>query len=154
MSSGKGAIASISSKHKLVTKSSTEAEIVGADDVSSHLMWTKLFMEAQGCPAKQTILHQDNTSAILLEKNGKESSGKRTRHIDIRCFHIKDRIEKGDLKIQHCPTDDMLGDFMTKPLQGKKFGKFFRMIVNSESGPIMTNWESVWEIRMMSEETH
>ena len=139
LSVGKGAATSISSKHKLVTKSSTEAEIVGADDVLSHLMWTNLFLKAQGYPPKQTILYQDNTSAILLEKNGKESSGKRTRHINIRYFYIKDRIEKGDLEIKHCPTDDMLGDFMTKPLQGKKFRKFFRMIMNSESGPIMTN---------------
>ena len=96
-------------------------------------------MEAQGYPAKQTILYQDNTSAILLEKNGKESSGKRTRHINIRYFYIKDRIAHGDLEIKHCPTDDMLGDFMTKPTQGKKFRKFFRKIMNVESGPILTD---------------
>ena len=68
-----------------------------------------------------------------------QSAGKRTRHINIRYFYINDRIEKGDLEIKHCPTDDMLGDFMTKPTQGKKFRKFFRKIMNVESGPILTD---------------
>ena len=90
MTLGKGAVHSISQKQKVDTKSSTEAELVAADDVSSHLMWTKNFLEAQGHEAKQTVLYQDNTSAMLLEKNGEESSGKRTRHINIRHFYIED----------------------------------------------------------------
>ena len=134
MTLGKGAVQSISQKQKLNTKSSTEAELVGADDVLIHLMWMKYFLEAQGYGAKQTILYQDNTSAMLLEKNGRESSGKRTRHINIRYFYIKDRIEKGDIVIKYCPTDEMVGDFMSKPLQGKPFRKFFRMIMNIKQG--------------------
>ena len=71
---------------------------------------------------------------MLLKKNGRESSGKRTRHINIRYFYIKDRIEKGDIVIKYCPTDEMVGDFMSKPLQGKPFRKFFRMIMNIKQG--------------------
>ena len=134
MSMGKGAVQSISQKQKLNTKSSTEAELVGADDVMIHLMWMKNFLEAQGYGVKQTILYQDNTSAMLLEKNGKESSGKRTRHINIRYFYIKDRIEKGDVEIKYCPTDEMVADYMSKPLQGKPFRKFFRFIMNIKQG--------------------
>ena len=84
MTLGKGMIQCISQKQKLNTLSSTEAELVGANDVLSHLLWTKNFMEAQGYKAEQTILNQDNTSAILLEKNGRESSGKNSRHTNIR----------------------------------------------------------------------
>ena len=124
MTLGKGAVQSISQKQKLNTKSSTEAEVVGADDVMVHLMWMKHFLDAQGYEAKQTILYQDNTSAMLLEKNGRESSGKRTRHINIGYFHIKDRIKNGDLEVKCCPTDEMVADFMSKPLQGKPFRKF------------------------------
>ena len=134
MTLGKGAVQSISQKQKLNTKSSTEAELVGADDVMIHLMWMKYFLDAQGYGAKQTILYQDNTSAMLLEKNGRESSGKRTRHINIRYFYIKDRIEKGDIEIKHCPTDEMVADYMSKPLQGKTFRKFFRFIMNIKQG--------------------
>ena len=47
-------------------------------------------MEAQGYKPEPTLLMQDNTSAILLEKNGYESVGKQSRHIKIRHFHIED----------------------------------------------------------------
>ena len=43
---GKGAIVSVLQNQKLNTKSSTEAELVGADDASSLIVWTKLFLEA------------------------------------------------------------------------------------------------------------
>jgi hypothetical protein len=76
---GVGAVMSVSRKQKLNTRSSTEAELVGTDDMSVMILWTKLFMEAQGYDIEKNILYQDNKSAILLIKNGKKSSGKRTR---------------------------------------------------------------------------
>jgi hypothetical protein len=75
---GEGAPQSISRKQKLNTKSSTESELAGADDVLVMILWTKLFLEEQGYEIEKNILYQDNKSAILLEINGKKSSGKRT----------------------------------------------------------------------------
>jgi hypothetical protein len=46
MTMGDGAIQSISRKQKLNTRSSTESELVGVDDVSVMVLWTKLFLEA------------------------------------------------------------------------------------------------------------
>ena len=120
----KGAVISVSRKQKLNTKSSTEAELVGVDDISKMILWTKLFLEEQGYGIEKNILYQDNKSAILLETNGKRSSGKRTRALNIRYFFITDQVEKRNLTIEHCPTDEMLVDFYTKPLQGEKFRKF------------------------------
>ena len=77
---GKGVVQSISRKQKLNTKSSTEAELVGVDNVSVAILWTKLFLEAQGYKILKNILYQDNKSAILLEENGKKSSGNRPEH--------------------------------------------------------------------------
>jgi hypothetical protein len=81
-------------------------------------------MEAQGYQVQDNVLFQDNKSAILLEKNGKASSSKRTKHINIRYFFITERVNKGDVSLVWCPTGDMIGDFMTKPLQGALFRKF------------------------------
>jgi hypothetical protein len=81
-------------------------------------------MEAQGYEIIKNILFQDNKSAILLEINGKKSSGKRTRALNIRYFFVTDQVEKKNLQIKYCPTDDMIGDFHTKPLQGEKFRQF------------------------------
>jgi len=34
------------------------------------------------------------------------------------------------MSVQYCPTDDMTGDYMTKPLQGHKFKNFRKKIMN------------------------
>ena len=70
------------------------------------------------------ILYQENKSSILLETNGKASSGKRTKHINIRCFFITDRVKKGYVSVVWCPTGDMIADYTTTPLQGYVFKKF------------------------------
>ncbi len=113
-----------STKQKLNTRSSTESEIVGADDFMPAICWTRYFMEAQGYQVQDNILFQDIKSAILLEKNGKASSSKRTKHVNIWYFFITNHVDKGDVSLVWCPTGDMIRDFMTKPLQGALFRKF------------------------------
>ena len=83
------------------------------------------------------ILYQDNKSSILLEKNGKASSGKRTKHINIRYFFITDRVKKGDVSVVWCPTEDMIAYYATKLLQGSLFNKFRDQIMGviSTIGP-------------------
>ena len=103
ISFGRGAIMCKSTKQKLNTKSSTEAELVGASDYLPNTIWVKNFLEAQGYEIKENIYHQDNESAIRLKKNGRASSGQKTRHIDIRYFFIKDRVETENITIKHCP---------------------------------------------------
>ena len=63
-------------------------------------------------------------SSMLLEKNGKKSITKNTKHINVRYYCIKDWLETGEVVIKHFPTEEMLGDHFTKPLQGALFRKF------------------------------
>jgi hypothetical protein len=137
MSLGTGAAYSTSKKQKLNTKSSTEAELVGIDDVLPQALWTKYFMEAQGYGVT-TILNQDNQSTIKLSENGKASSGKGTRHINIRYFFITDRIARKEVAIQYCPTKQMVADYFTKPLQGELFYKFRDQIMGVVSMDTVT----------------
>jgi Reverse transcriptase (RNA-dependent DNA polymerase) len=130
MSLGSGAIQSVSTKQKINTRSSTEAELVSIDDVISKVLWTKLFLNEQGYNIKQNILLRDNQSSMKMEMNGKASSGKRTRHFNIKYFYITDLIERKEVTIQYCPTDLMIADYMTKPLTGAKFKKFRQLIMN------------------------
>ena len=78
------------------------------------IFWTQLFLDTQGYDVTNNIIYQDNKSAIILEKNGKAYSGKRTNHINMRYFFMTDRIQKGDVLVKWCPTADMTGDFLTK----------------------------------------
>lgn len=127
---GKGAISTYSRKQNMNTRSSTEAELVAADDAIGPMIWAKNFLEKQGYPLKENILFQDNKSAILLETNGRASCGKRSRHLNIRLFFITDQKAKGNIDIQYCPTDQMSGDYMTKPLMGHKFVRFRQEVMN------------------------
>ena len=111
ISVGRGGLICKSSKQKINTKSSTEAEVVGAIDYLPLTLWVKMFMEAQGHKIYESILEQDNESAIKMEKNGKASAGPRSRHIDTRYFLIKDRTKAASISIRHCPTTEMLADF-------------------------------------------
>jgi hypothetical protein len=81
---------------------------------------------------ESNVLYQDNKSAILLENNGKRSSSQRTRAINIRYFFVTDQIEKGNLTVEYCPTDEMVGDYMTKPLHGGKFTYFKPLVMGSK----------------------
>ena len=73
---------------------------------------------------EENIVSQDNQIAILLEKNDKKSSSKRKRHLNIQFCMVTDQVKQGHIIVKHCPADNMIGDFMTKGLQGVKFGKF------------------------------
>jgi hypothetical protein len=122
-----------STKQKLNTRSSTESELVGVDDMMPTIFWARYFLKAQGYDVADNILYQDNQSAILWERNGKASSSKRTKHIAVRYFFITNRIQMGEVRTEWCPTEDMVADFMTKPLQGSTFTRFRDLIMGAVS---------------------
>jgi hypothetical protein len=117
----KGAPISVSRKQKTNCRSSTEAELVGTYDALPSVLHIKNFLEAMGFEVNKNIIYQDNKSSITLEKHGRASSSKRTKHIKVRYFFIKDMIEQGEVSVEHCPTKEMWADVLTKPLQGYLF---------------------------------
>lgn len=109
MSLGKGLAYSTSVRQRLNSKSSTKAKLVGVDDPLGMILWTRSFLHAQGYQVDDNLVFQDNQSAMLLEKNGRSSSGKRTRHINIRYFFAADRVKAGELNIAYILMDEMDG---------------------------------------------
>jgi hypothetical protein len=122
MSMGKGAAYGTSIKQKLNTKSSTEAELVAVNDGLPQVLWTRYFLDAQGYQVQDSIIYQDNLSAMLLEKKRKGLSSKRTRHINIRYFFIKDRVTSNEVSIKHCPAANMTADFLLNHYKESCFG--------------------------------
>ena len=78
-----GAITFLSRKQGMNTRSSTEVGVVATDEIVSLMIWTRLFLKAQGYPIKENILYQDNKSAMLLETNRCKSAGKCSHHLNI-----------------------------------------------------------------------
>ena len=71
-----------------------------------------------------SLLYQDNMSAILLETNGRARSSKRTKHIKVKYYLIKDKVDQKKINIEHCPTEQMWMDMNMKPKQGSAFRVF------------------------------
>jgi hypothetical protein len=142
---GKGAIISDALKQKINSRSSTEAELIGVDDKVSKILWSKRFIEWQEFLLRMNIVCQDNTSTMKLENKGKVSSGKRTRHFSIKMLYVTDLIARDEVMVMYCPTDDMIGDYMTKPLTGAKFHKFRDLIMNLSGNIIEKVSRSVLE---------
>jgi len=117
---GRGTILAKSSKQKLVSKSSTESELIALSDSSSLIIRCRDFLVAQGYNLKAATIYQDNMSTMALVEKGRSTSD-RTKHINVRYFFVKDRVEAGEIKIEHMPTENMIADVLTKPLQGNLF---------------------------------
>ncbi len=114
---GRGFPISVSSKQKLNTRSSIESELVSVDAMMPIITWTCYFLLSQGYEIIENLLLQDNKSLILLEQNGKASSGRCMRHISIQYLFITDWVNMKEISIDWCPTKKMVANFMIKPLQ-------------------------------------
>jgi hypothetical protein len=126
---GFGSVLSKSTKQQLVTKSSTEAELVAESDFASIAIFCKEFLIAQGEEVSEAVIYQDNMSTIAMLKNGGSKSD-RTRHMNVRYFWTKERVDNGDISIMYIPTDEMIADILTKPLQGDKFVELRQILLN------------------------
>ena len=67
---------------------------------------------------------KENKRAIRLEKNVKFSISNWIKHIRTKYFFETDRVEQGDLEIEHCPKVMMWANILTKPLQVRAFMDF------------------------------
>ena len=78
------------------------------------------------------VLYQENIGVILLKKIGKIPISKITKRINTRFYFITNRINKEYTSVKCCPTEEVVGEYLTKPLQGKLFLKFCSLNRESE----------------------
>ena len=77
----------------------------------------------------EEVLLQDNQSAMLIENHGRLSCRKGSKHIHIRYFFITDHIGAKEVRVEYCPTGEMVAGFMSKPIQGSTFVRFQDLIL-------------------------
>jgi hypothetical protein len=96
----------------------------GAADVGhvyAKMLWSLYFIRSQGYEPECVGLYQDNISTQLLIKNGRFSSGKKTKHMKAKFFFIKDKVDSGETRVIDRPAEEMWADILTKPLHGMAF---------------------------------
>ena len=59
--------------------------------------------------------------------------------INIQYFFVKDRVDKGEIEVEYCPTYHMVADYFTKPLNGKLFRKFRDIIMGYKPMTILND---------------
>jgi hypothetical protein len=116
-----GAIIHAQSKtQSIMTKSSFEAELVATSDYAGRPIWVREFLTNQGYEVGPAIIEQDNQGTMIAIKRGSPPSD-RSRHINIRFFWLADRIKSNEIQVAYTPTEHMLADVLTKPIQGERF---------------------------------
>lgn len=131
ISLGAGAVYTKSSKQKLNSKSSSEAELIGISEAGGQVIWSRNFLRGQGYSLGAATIYQDNSSAITIMEKGKHTT-QRTKHLDIRHFFLRDYAKRKEISFVHKRTGEMVADFFTKPLHGAIFKKFRAIIMNLE----------------------
>ena len=113
----------ISTKQSVVAKSSCEAELIALNTVAEHVVWLQDLLADMGVQFVTGVpaaVEQDNTSTILMANRG-NGTFKRTKHIKMRYFWVKDLIDAGVMVLSYTPTSLMVSDILTKPLGGSRF---------------------------------
>ena len=135
---GSGPVFVKSTKQKIVSKSSTEAELVALSDSASQAIWIANFINAQGYDVGPVVLHQENMSCMALVKRGSPAS-ERSRHIDIRYFWVKQLVDGKAAVVRHLATELMHAHVMTKAVQGKQFIDERDRLTNWPSSQVLTS---------------
>jgi hypothetical protein len=109
------AISWASKRQQTVALSSTEAEYMAACSAAQEVMYLRALLSSlEHKQEGPTVLHQDNQGAIAIGKDF--ASNRRTKHIDIKYHYIRERVERGDIKLEYISTEGMIADCLTKPV--------------------------------------
>lgn len=103
-------------KQTSVALSSTEAEIVAASEACREMIWLKRLFKNLSDKLETPVLRIDNESAIKLAHNPPYEYHRKTKHIKLRHFYVRQCVSEGDIQIEQVPTQEQLADIFTKPL--------------------------------------
>jgi hypothetical protein len=110
-------------KQKSITLITAEAEYIAACEACTEAIWLrKLTSDLFDQIPESTIIHCDNQSCIRLSEH--PIFHERSKHIEIKYYFIRDKVQEGEVKLEYIPTDDQTTDILTKPLSRIKFAYF------------------------------
>ena len=124
---GDGVVSWSSKRQPTVALSTTEAEYMAASHCTREAIWLRQLMADVRC--KQvggTLVMCDNQGAIALAKNPVHHA--RTKHIDVQHHFVREKVERGLIRLEYCPTEDMMADVLTKALAKERHEKLRTMM--------------------------
>jgi hypothetical protein len=114
-----------SRRQPTVALSSCEAEYIALAAAVQESLYLKQLLKGFGseCQTTPVVIYEDNQGTIALSKNPVKQQRSNV-HLDV-CFHfIRTEVNRGNVVVKYCPTEDMVADIMTKPATRVKLEKF------------------------------
>ena len=109
-----------SKKQNNVALSSTESEYIALVEAAREAIWLhNLLHGLEYMQPQPTRLYRDNSGSLAIANNPQYH--KRTKHFDTRNHYIRQRVEKGQIELEFCPTANMMADILTKALPTLKY---------------------------------
>ncbi|GJW51134.1 uncharacterized mitochondrial protein-like protein [Tanacetum coccineum] len=100
-----------SKKQNVVSRSSTEAEYKALADTTCEITWLKyLLQEVRVQTSTSVPIMCDNISSIALASNLVQHA--RTKHIDIDCHFVRDKVRQGLINPTYFPTKHQIADIL------------------------------------------
>ena len=104
----------------MATLSSCEAEYIAGSYAACQAIWIRFVLEEMTVEVKKPLVLQiHNKSAINLVKNPVLHG--RSKHIEARFHFLREKINRGELEVRHCPSEAQLTDIFIKGLKIDKF---------------------------------
>jgi hypothetical protein len=110
-----GGVAWKAKKQSTVAASSTEAEYMAILEATKESIWIQRLLSELGRTAiNAKTIYDDSQGAIALAYNPEHHA--RTKHVDVRYHFVRDHVENERIKLEYCPTKEMVADALTKAL--------------------------------------
>ncbi|GAQ92153.1 hypothetical protein KFL_009340020 [Klebsormidium nitens] len=123
---GGAAVSWASKLQQTVAYSTVEAEYMAAAHAAKEALWIRKLAADLGLESGRLTVWSDNQGALQLIKH--PITSQRSKHIDISHHFVRERVVRGELKFEYCPTAKMPADFLTKALVVTKFEECKKLI--------------------------
>ena len=133
-----GAVSWKSEKQKSIASSTMQAELVACFSAATQAIWLQNLIKELTVfdfVNRPIQLYCDNNSAVLFVNNDRGLKG--SKHMEVKYLTIKEKVQTGDIAVEHISTDDMIADSLTKGLHPCIFD---RHVINMGLG---VSWDTV-----------
>nr|GFB85459.1 retrovirus-related Pol polyprotein from transposon TNT 1-94 [Tanacetum cinerariifolium] len=115
-----------SKKQDCTSMSLAEAEYVSLSVCCAQVLWLRTQLTDYGFLFDKIPMYCDSKAAITIACNLLQHSC--TKHIDVRYHFIKEKVEKGIIKLFFVRTEYQLADLFTKALSEDRFKYLVRRL--------------------------